>query len=140
MTTTNQRISFAKIKQMVAERMANVIKTSAIYETKTRMARESMSQIKRQEDKVAENTSNKRKWEGDHMGSFSQQQNKEPKMIRAHTTGPNNKEGDAGNLPLCNKRDFTTLARVQENVAIANDLVIKLEIVGPPYSEKNRGP
>ncbi|GJW35674.1 hypothetical protein Tco_0058594 [Tanacetum coccineum] len=53
--------------------------------------------------KVAENASNKRKWEGNHGGSSSQQQNKEHKVIRAHTTGPSNKEGYAGNLPLCNK-------------------------------------
>ncbi|GJT08159.1 hypothetical protein Tco_0842621 [Tanacetum coccineum] len=51
------------------------------------MARESMSQAKRQEDKVAENGSNKMKWEGDHKGSFSQQQNKKPKVIRAYTAG-----------------------------------------------------
>ncbi|GJW92829.1 reverse transcriptase domain-containing protein [Tanacetum coccineum] len=54
----------------------------------------------------AENTGNKRKWEGNHKGSSSQQQNKEPKVIRAHIDGPNNKEGDAGNLPLCNKCEF----------------------------------
>ncbi|GKB52255.1 reverse transcriptase domain-containing protein [Tanacetum coccineum] len=70
------------------------------------MARESMSQAKRQEDKVAENASNKRKWEGDPKGSSSQQQNKEPKVIRAHTAGTSNKEGYAGNLPLCNKFKF----------------------------------
>ncbi|GKC75230.1 hypothetical protein Tco_1126004, partial [Tanacetum coccineum] len=70
------------------------------------MACESMSQIKWHEDKVAENTSKKRKWEGDHKGSSYQQQNKEPKVIRTHTAGPSNKEGYAGNLPLCNKCKF----------------------------------
>nr|GFB63545.1 reverse transcriptase domain-containing protein [Tanacetum cinerariifolium] len=70
------------------------------------MARESMSQAKRQEDKVIENASNKRKWEGDHKGSFNQQHNKEPKVIRAHIDGPSNKKGYAGNLPLCNKCKF----------------------------------
>ncbi|GKC85490.1 putative reverse transcriptase domain-containing protein [Tanacetum coccineum] len=72
--------------------------------TKTRMARESMNQIKQQEEKIAEDTSNKRKWEGDDKGSSSQKQNKEPKVIRAHTTGPSNKEGYAGNLPLLAKQ------------------------------------
>ncbi|GKA45098.1 hypothetical protein Tco_0737894 [Tanacetum coccineum] len=56
--------------------------------------------------KVAENASNKMKWEGDHGGSSSQQQNKEHKVIRAHTAKPSNKKGYAGNLPLCNKCKF----------------------------------
>ncbi|GKD30884.1 hypothetical protein Tco_1241662 [Tanacetum coccineum] len=66
------------------------------------MARESMSQIKRQGDKVSDNASNKRKWEGNHNGNSSQQ-NKEHKVFRAHTTEPSNKKVYAGNLPLCNK-------------------------------------
>ncbi|GJR76949.1 putative reverse transcriptase domain-containing protein [Tanacetum coccineum] len=44
--------------------MANAIEAIAIYETKTNMARKSMIQTEQQEDKVAENASNKRKWEG----------------------------------------------------------------------------
>nr|GEV83930.1 hypothetical protein [Tanacetum cinerariifolium] len=58
------------------------------------------------EDKVVENISNKRKWEGNHKGSSSQQQNKEPKVIRAHTARTSNKEGYARNLPLRNKYEF----------------------------------
>nr|GEU44361.1 hypothetical protein [Tanacetum cinerariifolium] len=64
MTTTNQWMSFVEIEQIVVQRVANAIETIAIYETKTRMAHESMSQTKQQEDKVAENANNKRKWEG----------------------------------------------------------------------------
>ncbi|GJR70698.1 retrovirus-related pol polyprotein from transposon TNT 1-94 [Tanacetum coccineum] len=56
--------------------------------------------------KVAENASNKWKLEGDHGESSGQQQNKEHKVIRAHTAGPSNKKGYAGNLPLCNKCKF----------------------------------
>ncbi|GJX89761.1 putative reverse transcriptase domain-containing protein [Tanacetum coccineum] len=99
-------MSFAEVEQIIAQRVANVIETIAVYETKTRMARESMNQIKQKEERIAENTNNKRKWEGDHKGSSSQQQNKEPKVIRAHTAGPSNKEVYAGNLPLCNKCTF----------------------------------
>nr|GEX34517.1 hypothetical protein [Tanacetum cinerariifolium] len=55
------------------DRVANAIEAIAIYEMKTNMAHKSMSQIERQEDKVAENASNKRKWEGNHNGSSSQQ-------------------------------------------------------------------
>nr|GEX68542.1 hypothetical protein [Tanacetum cinerariifolium] len=68
-TTTFTR----EIEQIVAERVANAIEAIAIYETKTRMARESMTQTKQQKDKVTKNASNKRKWEGDHNGSSSQQ-------------------------------------------------------------------
>ncbi|GJY11597.1 hypothetical protein Tco_0380906 [Tanacetum coccineum] len=106
MATTNQGMSFAKIEHIVAERVANAIETVAIYETKTRMARKSMSQTKRQEDKVAEDASNKRKWEGDHNGSSSQQQSKGHKVFRAHTARPSNNKVYVGNLPLCNKCRF----------------------------------
>ncbi|GJZ45066.1 hypothetical protein Tco_0592662 [Tanacetum coccineum] len=111
MTTINQGMSFAEVKQIIAQRVANAIETITIYEKKTRMAWESMNQIKQQEERIAENTSNKRKWEGDHKGSSSQQQNKKPKVIRAHTARPSNKEGYARNLSLCNKCGSTTLAR-----------------------------
>ncbi|GJT71622.1 putative reverse transcriptase domain-containing protein [Tanacetum coccineum] len=67
------------------------------------MACDLMNWVKQQKDKVSENASHKRKWEGDHGGSSSQQQNKEHKVIRAHTAGPSNKNGYAGTLPLCNK-------------------------------------
>ncbi|GJV92839.1 hypothetical protein Tco_1540652 [Tanacetum coccineum] len=63
MTTVNQGISVEEIERVVAQRLANAIEAIAIYETKTNMARKSMIQIKRQEDKVTENASNKRKWE-----------------------------------------------------------------------------
>nr|GEU50985.1 hypothetical protein [Tanacetum cinerariifolium] len=36
MTTTNQKMSFAEIRQIVAQQVANAIKTIAIYEEKTR--------------------------------------------------------------------------------------------------------
>ncbi|GJR66442.1 hypothetical protein Tco_0012507 [Tanacetum coccineum] len=70
------------------------------------MARESMNQIKQQEGKIAEDTNDKRKWKDDHKGSSSQQQNKEPKAIKAHAVGPSNKKGYAGKQPLCNKCMF----------------------------------
>ncbi|GKA26995.1 reverse transcriptase domain-containing protein [Tanacetum coccineum] len=91
-----------EIKRVVAQRVANAIEAIAIYETKTNMARKSMSQTEQQEYKVAENASNKRKWEGNHNGSSSQQ-NKGHKLPRAHTTWPFNKKAYAGTLPLCNR-------------------------------------
>nr|GFD09686.1 reverse transcriptase domain-containing protein [Tanacetum cinerariifolium] len=105
MTTVNQRMSVEEIKRIVAHRVANAIEAIPIYETKTNMARKSMSQTERQEDKVAENANNKRKWEGGHNGS-SRQQNKGHKVPRVHTTWPINKKAYAGSLPLCNQCKF----------------------------------
>ncbi|GKC62094.1 putative reverse transcriptase domain-containing protein [Tanacetum coccineum] len=106
MTTTKQGMSFVEVEQIIAHRVANAIETIVIYETKTRMARESTNQIKQQEGKIAEDTNDKRKWKDDHKGSSSQQQNKEPKAIKAHAVGPSNKKGYAGKQPLCNKCMF----------------------------------
>ncbi|GJU33543.1 reverse transcriptase domain-containing protein [Tanacetum coccineum] len=68
------------------------------------MDRDLMNRVEWQKYKVAKNASNKRKWEGNHGGSSSQ--NKEHKVIRAHTAEPNNKKGYDGNLSLCNKCKF----------------------------------
>nr|GEW64104.1 hypothetical protein [Tanacetum cinerariifolium] len=64
MTTVNQGMSVEEIKQVAAQRVANAIEAIAIYEAKTNLALKSLSQTKRQKEKVAENASNKRKWEG----------------------------------------------------------------------------
>nr|GFC11999.1 hypothetical protein [Tanacetum cinerariifolium] len=63
MTTVNQGMSVEEIEQVVAQRVANAIEAIVIYETKTNLARKTMSQTERQKEKVAENASNKRKWE-----------------------------------------------------------------------------
>nr|GEZ37858.1 hypothetical protein [Tanacetum cinerariifolium] len=64
MTTVNQGMSVEEIERVVTQRVANAIEAIAIYETKTNLARKSMSQTERQEEEVAKNASNKRKWEG----------------------------------------------------------------------------
>nr|GFC25770.1 hypothetical protein [Tanacetum cinerariifolium] len=102
MTTVNQGMSVEEIERVVAHRVANAIEAIAIYETKTNLARKSMSQTKRQEEEVAENASNKRKWGSNHNGSLSQQ-NKGYKVPRAHNAWPINKKEHAGSLPLCNQ-------------------------------------
>ncbi|GJZ29812.1 hypothetical protein Tco_0574459 [Tanacetum coccineum] len=101
MTTVNQGMSVEEIEWVVAQRVANAIEAIAIYEMKTNMACKSMIQTERQEDKVAENASNKRKWEGNYNGS-SRQQNQGHKVPRSHTTWPINKKAYVGSLPLCN--------------------------------------
>nr|GFA96109.1 hypothetical protein [Tanacetum cinerariifolium] len=60
MTTVNQGMSVEETERVVSHRVANSIEAIAIYETKTNLARKSMSQTKRKEEKVAENASNKR--------------------------------------------------------------------------------
>ncbi|GKA08547.1 reverse transcriptase domain-containing protein, partial [Tanacetum coccineum] len=95
-----------EIEQIVAKRVADAIETIAIYEAKTRVARDLMNRVEQQKDKVAKNANNRRKWEGDHDRSSCQQQNKEHKVIRAHTTEPGKKKGYVRNLPLCNKCKF----------------------------------
>nr|GFB84691.1 hypothetical protein [Tanacetum cinerariifolium] len=63
----------------------------------------SIEEIKRVvAQRVEENASNKRKWEGNHNGRSSQQ-NKGHKVPRAHTAWPINKKTYAGSLPLCNQ-------------------------------------
>ncbi|GJR54678.1 hypothetical protein Tco_1405199 [Tanacetum coccineum] len=83
MATVNQGMSVEEIEQIVAQRVANAIEAIAIYE--------SINQTKQQENKVAGNASNKRKWESDHNGS-SNQQHKRHKVFWAHAVGPNNKK------------------------------------------------
>nr|GFA62276.1 putative reverse transcriptase domain-containing protein [Tanacetum cinerariifolium] len=61
-----------------------------------------MSQTERQEEKVAENASNKRKWGSNHNGSLSQQ-NKGRKVPRAHTAWLINRKAHDGSVPLCNQ-------------------------------------
>nr|GFB92684.1 hypothetical protein [Tanacetum cinerariifolium] len=95
-------MSVEEIERVVAQRVANAIEAIAIYETKTNLARKSISQIERQKEEVAENAINKRKWESNHNRSLSQQ-NKGHKVPRAHTTWPINKKVHAGSLPLCNQ-------------------------------------
>ncbi|GJX73173.1 putative reverse transcriptase domain-containing protein [Tanacetum coccineum] len=120
MKTVNQRMSVKEIERVVAQRVANAIEAIASYETKTNMARKLTIQTERQEDKVAKNASNKRKWEGNHNGSPSQQ-NKGHKVPRAHITWPINKKAYAGSLPLCNQ-DLLSLPSTRQ-VEFQIDLV-----------------
>nr|GEY69950.1 hypothetical protein [Tanacetum cinerariifolium] len=102
MTTVNQGMSVEEIRRVLAQRVANAIEVIAIYEAQTNIARKLMSQTELQEEEVAENASNKRKWESNHNGSLSQQ-NKGHKVPRAHTAWPINKKAHTGSLPLCNQ-------------------------------------
>nr|GEX29917.1 hypothetical protein [Tanacetum cinerariifolium] len=104
-TTVNQRMSIEEIERVVAQRVANAIEAIAIYETKTNLARMLISQTERQEEEVADNASNKRKWGSNHNESLSQQ-NKGHKVPGAYTAWPINKKAHAGSLPLCNQCKF----------------------------------
>ncbi|GJR49301.1 hypothetical protein Tco_1399822 [Tanacetum coccineum] len=72
------------------------------------MARKSISQTKREEDMVAENANNKRKWEGNHIGNSSQQ-NKRHKVPRAHTTKSIDKMAYADHYLCATSANFTIM-------------------------------
>nr|GFD46000.1 hypothetical protein [Tanacetum cinerariifolium] len=69
-----------------------------------------MSQTERQEEEVAENASNKRKWESNHYGSLSQQ-NKGHKVPRAHTAWPINKRHMLDLYLYATSANFTIMIR-----------------------------
>ncbi|GJT55441.1 hypothetical protein Tco_0990495 [Tanacetum coccineum] len=73
------RFSLAEIKKIIAQRVASMIETIAIYETKTRMALDSRNQVKRQEDKVTENAATNG-MEGYHGRSSSTSKRKQGTM------------------------------------------------------------
>ncbi|GJU44949.1 hypothetical protein Tco_1202215 [Tanacetum coccineum] len=93
MSTTGQGMSFADIEQIVAQRVTNAIEAITIYETKTRVARDSIDQVARQGAKIVKNVNNKRKWESGYGENSSQQQNKQQKVVKAYNAGPNSKKG-----------------------------------------------
>nr|GFB10586.1 hypothetical protein [Tanacetum cinerariifolium] len=121
-------MSVEEIEQVVAQRVANAIEAIAMYETKTNLARKSISQTEQQEEEVAENASNKRKWESNHNGSWSQQ-NKGHKVSRAHIVWPINKKAYVRSLPLCNQckshhsRPCTALEQVRRLPTKAHGVV-----------------
>nr|GEY57523.1 hypothetical protein [Tanacetum cinerariifolium] len=111
MTTVSHGMSVEEIKRVVAQRVANTIEAIAIYETKTILAHKSMNQTERQEEEVAENASNKRKWESNHNGSLSQQNkghklNKRQNTGRAYTARHGEKKHYNGAKPLCSKCNY----------------------------------
>ncbi|GKA72485.1 reverse transcriptase domain-containing protein [Tanacetum coccineum] len=92
MTTTNQGLSFAEIEQIVAQQVARAMETIAIYVARTRVARDSRNQVEHQEDKVAENSRKKRKWEvqwlqesGSLIGLSPLQPHKDPLVVKRKT-------------------------------------------------------
>ncbi|GKB57851.1 hypothetical protein Tco_0914037, partial [Tanacetum coccineum] len=98
-------MSSAKIEQIVAQRVTNAIETIAIYETKIRMAYDSIAHVVRQGAKVVRNANNKRKWKGDYQNKTGQQ-NEQQKVVRAYISGLREKKAYAGNMPYCNKSNL----------------------------------
>ncbi|GJV21160.1 putative reverse transcriptase domain-containing protein [Tanacetum coccineum] len=120
MTTINQGMSVEEIEQVVAISGRCNRGYCNNKRPKPNMIRKSISQTKREEDKVAENASNKRKWEGNHNGSSSQQ-NKGHKVPRAHTTRPINKKAYV-DLYLCaTSANFTIMDYTLSDVIIGMD-------------------
>ncbi|GJT80785.1 hypothetical protein Tco_1055127 [Tanacetum coccineum] len=129
MTTVDQGMSVEEIKRVVAQRVANAIEAIAIYETKTNMARKSISQTEQQECKVAGNANNKRKnvWDkkistlSEHQAENKrklnntskdnqnqQQPNKRQNTGKAYAAGHGEKKYYIGSKPLIPTNDNTT--------------------------------
>ncbi|GJX53936.1 hypothetical protein Tco_0282305 [Tanacetum coccineum] len=59
-------MSSEEMERVIAQQVANAIEAIAIYESKIRMAHDSMNQVVREEAMVGKNVSNERKWGSDH--------------------------------------------------------------------------
>ncbi|GKG22966.1 hypothetical protein Tco_0388269 [Tanacetum coccineum] len=62
MSATIQRMSYAEIDRIVAQRVTDAIKAIATYETKIRMTHDLMNQVIQQETTVEKNANSKRKF------------------------------------------------------------------------------
>ncbi|GJV70009.1 reverse transcriptase domain-containing protein [Tanacetum coccineum] len=78
MSASRQGMSFEEMEHVVGQRVANAIETFPIYESKIRMAHDSMNQVVREESTRIE-------------------------VVRAHATGVGNKKASARYLPYYNK-------------------------------------
>nr|GEW53620.1 putative reverse transcriptase domain-containing protein [Tanacetum cinerariifolium] len=105
MSATRQGMSSVKIDQIVAQRVTDVIEAIAIYQTKIRMAHDSMGQVTHQDTKVVRNANKKRKSENQPKDNRVQQQphSKKPNVAKAYTTRANERKAYVGNLPYYNK-------------------------------------
>nr|GEV91027.1 putative reverse transcriptase domain-containing protein [Tanacetum cinerariifolium] len=124
MSVTRQRISLAEIDQMVAQGVTDAIEVIVVYETKIRLAQDSMNQVVSQGTLVAMNANNKRKWGIDHGKNYERQQNKRSEVIRAPTAGQGNKKGYAGTLPNCIKSRHHV-------VTVCDEKIVRI-----PYSDE----
>ncbi|GJV56990.1 hypothetical protein Tco_1457995 [Tanacetum coccineum] len=128
------------MEQVLAQRVANAIEAIAIYESKIRMAHDSMNQVVREEAMVGKNVSNKRKWGSDHGRDSDQQQSKRIKVVRAHSTGAGNKKAYAGNFPYCNKCKWHHNGSCTVKFVTVRELATRQRIVGLPLLQQLRGP
>ncbi|GKD44076.1 hypothetical protein Tco_1268721, partial [Tanacetum coccineum] len=101
MSASRQGMSFEEMEQVVAQRVANAIEAIAIYESKIRMAHDSMNQVIREEATVGKNVRNKRKCGSDHGRDSDQQQSKRRMLeICLTATSPLNFKGNEGDVGL----------------------------------------
>ncbi|GJT15349.1 hypothetical protein Tco_0874055 [Tanacetum coccineum] len=132
-----QGMSFGEIEQIVAQRVVNAIETIAIYEAKTRVARDLMNQVERQEEKVADNASNKRKWKGNHNNN-NYNQNKRHEVARVYTVGPTDKGKYVGDLPHCRmnvQKQETRPEATRIREAEMEELMVKETMMGIKLAE-----
>ncbi|GJU83719.1 hypothetical protein Tco_1286084 [Tanacetum coccineum] len=126
MKTANQGMSIEEIKQIVAHRVANAIEAIAIYETKTSMAREEMSQTKRQGDKVIKMLATRGSGKVTTMEALT---NNKTKSIRCleHTLLGQATRRNMLELYLCaTSARCTTMGRVLKDHAMLRVVALKL--------------
>nr|GEZ04653.1 hypothetical protein [Tanacetum cinerariifolium] len=83
------------------------------------------------------NANNKRKWEGNHNRSLSQQ-NKGHKVPRAHIAWPINKKAYAGSLPLCNQCKSHHSGSCTVKCGICKKVGHVIQKFGTPATAKNQ--
>ncbi|GJY05459.1 hypothetical protein Tco_0371399 [Tanacetum coccineum] len=92
MSATRQGMSSEEMERVVAQRVANAIEAIAIYETKIRIANDSIHEVVREEATIGKNVTNKRKRGSDHGRNSDQQQSRRIEVVRAHATRAGNKK------------------------------------------------
>ncbi|GKD39111.1 putative reverse transcriptase domain-containing protein [Tanacetum coccineum] len=115
MSASRQGMTSAEINQIIAQRVSDVIKAIAIYETKIRLNHDPMNQ----DNRVPR-----------------QPPCKKPGVIRAYTIGANERRAYAGNLPYCNKY-FKYPIELVNGRLIGSDTVLRdctLGLLGHPLN------
>ncbi|GKB38802.1 putative reverse transcriptase domain-containing protein [Tanacetum coccineum] len=138
MSASRQRMTSAKINQIIAQRVSDAIEAIAIYETKIGMAHEPMNQVLRQETQIEKNANSKRKFENQPKDNRVPQQPpfKKPDVARAYTIKANGKKAYAGNLPHCNKYIKYPIELVNERLIVSNTVLrgCTLGLLGHPFN------
>ncbi|GJT13638.1 hypothetical protein Tco_0860680 [Tanacetum coccineum] len=110
-------MSSTEIEQIVAQRVTNAIEVISIYEIKTRVTRDSMDWVIRQEAKVIKNANNKRIWESEHGEILAGSKTKDVKWLGHTLLGRATRKGMLENYPTVTSVSYITLVHALPLVA-----------------------